>query len=106
MDPFFVNIDKQVLSDLQKRLAATRWVDEFDNEKWETGTNKSYLQDLCSYWEQDFDWKDKRIFSTHSNTIRPPSIIWEFILYIKRVMGEIPFHCFCCTAILIVLSGF
>jgi pimeloyl-ACP methyl ester carboxylesterase len=57
MDPFFVNIDKQVLSDLQKRLAATRWVDEFDNEKWETGTNKSYLQDLCSYWKQDFDWK-------------------------------------------------
>jgi pimeloyl-ACP methyl ester carboxylesterase len=62
MDTFFVNIDKQVLSDLRKRLAATRWVDEIDNEKWAAGTSKNYLRSLCVYWEHDFDWERQEKF--------------------------------------------
>lgn len=84
MDRFFINIDKQVLSDLRKRLAATRWVDEIDNEKWATGTNKDYLQSLCSYWEHDFDWERQEKFWININTTKRPLIIWEFILFIKK----------------------
>ena len=53
---FSVNIKQNTLDDLKSRLGATRWTDDIDNDKWETGTNKTYLKKLCKYWENDFDW--------------------------------------------------
>jgi pimeloyl-ACP methyl ester carboxylesterase len=55
--PFAIDIDQEVFSDLQKRLAATRWTDEVDNANWDYGTSKAYLQELCTYWQNEFDWK-------------------------------------------------
>jgi len=55
--PFVIDIAQDVIEDLKKRLAATRWTDEIDNKKWETGTSKGYLQEFCTYWRQSFDWK-------------------------------------------------
>jgi pimeloyl-ACP methyl ester carboxylesterase len=54
---FKINIEQSVLDDLRTRLADTRWTDEIENSKWEHGTNKSYLQELCDYWRNGFDWK-------------------------------------------------
>ena len=55
--PFVVDIDQSVIEDLRNRLASTRWPDEIDNENWKIGTDKAYLQELCSYWQHSFDWK-------------------------------------------------
>ena len=55
--PFKINIDQAVLDDLKRRVSNTRWTDEIDNEKWEMGANKSYLKELCSYWQHGFDWR-------------------------------------------------
>jgi pimeloyl-ACP methyl ester carboxylesterase len=54
---FKINIARSVIDDLEKRIAATRWTDEIDNSKWEYGTNKTYLKELCDYWQHNFDWK-------------------------------------------------
>lgn len=55
--PFKINIDQSIIDDLNKRIANTRWMDEIDNSKWEYGTNKAYLKELCDYWQNTFDWK-------------------------------------------------
>jgi pimeloyl-ACP methyl ester carboxylesterase len=57
MQHYNININRSVLDDLKARINATRWADEIDNEKWEYGTNKKYLQELCNYWKTDFNWK-------------------------------------------------
>jgi microsomal epoxide hydrolase len=55
--PFNVEIAQQVLDDLQRRLANTRWTDEIDNADWSRGANLAYLQSLVRYWKTDFDWR-------------------------------------------------
>jgi len=57
-----ININQEVLDDLRLRLAATIWPDEIANRKWETGTNKEYLQTLCDYWQNDFSWDKQQSF--------------------------------------------
>ena len=54
---FKINIKQSILDDLKSRIANTRWTDEIENSKWEYGTNKTYLEELCKYWENSFDWK-------------------------------------------------
>lgn len=59
---FTIRIEETVLTDLHRRLAVTRWPDEIDNDKWAYGTNKSYLQDLCDYWQHQFDWNAQEAY--------------------------------------------
>jgi pimeloyl-ACP methyl ester carboxylesterase len=54
---FKISIRQSVLDDLQKRIANTRWTDEVENSKWQYGTNKDWLIELCDYWQNTFDWK-------------------------------------------------
>jgi pimeloyl-ACP methyl ester carboxylesterase len=54
---FKININQTVIDDLKNRLTNTRWTDEIENSKWEYGTNKTYLKELCDYWQNTFDWK-------------------------------------------------
>ena len=42
---------------MSRRLSMTRWTDELNDSGWELGTGKKYLQELCSYWEKDFEWR-------------------------------------------------
>ena len=55
--PFTIQVEQAIIDDLKNRIAATRWTDELPNDKWEYGTNKQYLQELCDYWQNGFDWK-------------------------------------------------
>jgi pimeloyl-ACP methyl ester carboxylesterase len=54
---FKINISQTVLDDLKNRISNTRWTDEIENSNWEYGTNKTYLKELCNYWQNKFDWK-------------------------------------------------
>ena len=65
--PFTITIDQPTLDDLQTRLANTRWPDQIDNEKWQVGTNQPYLQQLCKYWQYEFNWKKQE---TYLNTFQ------------------------------------
>jgi len=60
--PFKINIEPSILDDLKTRIANTRWTYEIENEKWEYGTNKSYLKELCDYWQHSFDWKKQEVY--------------------------------------------
>ena len=56
-EPFKISIEQSLLDDLKNRITATRWTDEIEHSKWEYGTNRNYLQELCGYWHDNFDWK-------------------------------------------------
>ena len=54
--PFSVTVTPEQIADLRQRLAATRWPDQLEGTGWDYGTDRSYLQELCRYWERDYDW--------------------------------------------------
>lgn len=55
--PFEVSISNEVLNDLQSRLTETRRPDQVEGAGWGYGTNLDYLQELVTYWQNDFDWR-------------------------------------------------
>lgn len=55
--PFSIDVPQDVLDDLQRRLAATRWPDSVAGAGWEYGTDLAYLQELVGYWQHGFDWR-------------------------------------------------
>jgi pimeloyl-ACP methyl ester carboxylesterase len=52
---FTVEVHQSVLEDLRERLARVRWPDRISGDAWAFGTDISYLQDLCTYWRDDYD---------------------------------------------------
>ncbi|MBT1690223.1 epoxide hydrolase family protein [Dawidia soli] len=73
---FTVNIGEDVLDDLRKRLSLTRWPDEIDNDEWKAGTRKSYLQELCAYWQTEFDWPAQQ---RHLNSFKHYTAVFDDI---------------------------
>jgi len=83
---FKINISQSILDDLKSRLSATRWTYEIENEKWEYGTNRSYLKELCAYWQNEFDWKKQE---EHLNSFPHfKSTIDDFGLHYIHQKGE------------------
>lgn len=67
MIPFRIEIASDQIQDLNKRLSNTRWPDEIANSQWDYGTNLSYLKELCSYWNTNFDWAVQELFLNQFN---------------------------------------
>ena len=55
--PFQANVDDTVLDDLRDRLGRARFPDELEDAGWAYGTQRAYLQELCDYWRDGFDWR-------------------------------------------------
>lgn len=56
IEPFEVSVTQSAIDDLTSRLANARWPDQLPDAGWEYGTDRQYLQTLCEYWRQDYDW--------------------------------------------------
>ena len=55
--PFAIDIPDADLDDLRVRLTRTRLADDFANETWAYGVERSWLADLLEYWRDGFDWR-------------------------------------------------
>jgi len=55
--PFLISIPDDDLADLNRRLQHTRWPDAETVTDWSQGTPLAYLQDLCGYWADGYDWR-------------------------------------------------
>ena len=56
--PYQLHVPDSVLSDLQQRLERVRWPDEPPHgSAWQFGTDRSYLEELTTYWREQFDWR-------------------------------------------------
>ena len=54
--PFTVESSDGAIADLRKRLADTRWPERETVDDWSQGVPLAYLQELCRYWANDFDF--------------------------------------------------
>lgn len=64
--PFRCEISEAVLQDLRARLAATRFPDQVEDAGWDYGSELTYVQELCAYWRDQFDWRQAEArFNAH-----------------------------------------
>jgi len=57
IQPFLIEATDAELEDLSRRLKATRWANEEPVDDWSQGTPLRYLQDVCAYWAEKYDWR-------------------------------------------------
>jgi pimeloyl-ACP methyl ester carboxylesterase len=55
--PFRIAASDDELDDLRRRLAATRWPEAEPVDDWSQGVPLAYVQDLCGYWADGYDWR-------------------------------------------------
>src|ERR1700681_2736425 len=57
VEPFLIHVDDAVLSDLRRRILATRWPAPAPGPAWGQGTDLAYLKSLLADWCGGFDWR-------------------------------------------------
>jgi hypothetical protein len=55
--PFRIEVPEADLRDLRDRLRRTRWPDAETVGDWSQGIPLSYVQELCAYWADGYDWR-------------------------------------------------
>jgi pimeloyl-ACP methyl ester carboxylesterase len=55
--PFRINVPKEDLVELRRRLAATRWPDKETVADESQGVQLAAMQQLVHYWQKDYDWR-------------------------------------------------
>jgi pimeloyl-ACP methyl ester carboxylesterase len=55
--PFHVNVPEEAITDLRRRLAATRWPSMELVQDRSQGVQLATLKELVRYWATDYDWK-------------------------------------------------
>lgn len=55
--PFTIAVSADALSDLRTRLARTRWPERETVDDWNQGMPLAWLQALCAYWADGYDWR-------------------------------------------------
>lgn len=57
IERFEIRVDDDVLDDLRRRLAWTRFPDQIDGTGWEYGIPVDYVRELVEYWRDGYDWR-------------------------------------------------
>lgn len=57
IQPFRIDIPEAALSDLKRRLQATRWPDAETPDDWSQGIPLAYMKEVCAYWADHYDWR-------------------------------------------------
>ena len=55
--PFRIDIPEAILTDLRDRLRRTRFPDQAPGAPWAFGADLAYVQELCAYWRDAYDWR-------------------------------------------------
>ena len=56
-EPYRITVPERELEDLHRRLAQTRWADDFANSDWRYGVERNWLEDMIRYWREEYDWR-------------------------------------------------
>ena len=68
--PFKLQVPDSVLTDLNRRLADTRWPDQLPGTSWEYGADIKKVRELATYWQTQYNWRkhEARINQFHQYT--------------------------------------
>lgn len=56
---FRIDVPQSELDDLRDRLRRSRWPERETVDDWSQGVPLAYLQEVCRYWAEDYDWRDR-----------------------------------------------
>ena len=59
VQPFRIQASDDALDDLRRRLHNTRWPEREVVDDWSQGTPLSYVQEVCAYWAEKYDWRER-----------------------------------------------
>lgn len=59
VDPFRISVPQDVLADLRRRLADTRWPEAETVHDWSQGMPLAYARELATYWGNEYDWRPR-----------------------------------------------
>jgi len=87
---FTLETEQDLLDDVNTRIKNSRITKDFGNQKWQYGTEESYLKDLIHYWINDYDWRaqEKKINAFSHYKIEIDKIPIHFIY--EKGSGENP----------------
>ncbi|WP_271175181.1 epoxide hydrolase family protein [Leifsonia poae] len=68
--PFAYRASDRELAELRRRLRRTRWPDRETVGDWSQGVPLAFLQDLCAYWADGYDWR-----ATEARLARIPQFV-------------------------------
>ena len=88
--PFVLPFSQAAVDDLRQRLAQTRWPDEIPGTAWEYGISLEFLQEICRYWKDEFDWKRQVDQLSQLHHFRFTSGTWGIHLIYERGKGLNP----------------
>ncbi|MFT4824408.1 MAG: pimeloyl-ACP methyl ester carboxylesterase [Halioglobus sp.] len=54
---YTINVSDDDIADLKRRLSQTRWPDQIPGTDWRYGAKTDYIESLCEYWANDYDWR-------------------------------------------------
>lgn len=57
INSFQINVSQAILDDLNLRLQRTRWTTASNGPDWSYGTDSTYLHELVTYWQNEYDWR-------------------------------------------------
>ena len=55
--PFTIDVAQSDLDDLDRRLAHTRFADDFANGDWTYGVERGWLEEMVTHWREVYDWR-------------------------------------------------
>lgn len=90
--PFEIHFADSDLIDLKSRLARTRWPDSEPVDDWSQGLPLRIAQDMCRYWEHDYDWRERerRLNSFPQFTTELDGLVVHFVHVRSANPGAIP----------------
>jgi epoxide hydrolase len=62
VEPFQIDIPAADIADLRDRLRRTRWAEPATVRDWSQGVPLGYLQDLCRYWVDSYNWPSRQAY--------------------------------------------
>lgn len=60
--PYRIQVPDDELANLRDRLLRTRWPDRETVADWSQGAPLSFVQDLCAYWADAYDWRARESY--------------------------------------------
>ena len=55
--PFHLHVPDETLAHIRARVAAYTWHEMPDDGGWAYGTNLAYMKEFCTYWVEQYDWR-------------------------------------------------
>jgi pimeloyl-ACP methyl ester carboxylesterase len=89
VEPYLIDVDDVVLSDLRRRILATRWPSPARGPAWGQGTDLDYLKTLLVDWSGGFDWRaeERRLNRIHQFRARVDDVAIHFV-HERAIVGS------------------